>query len=76
MKYGPIIILLKYIQVHGHRNSYEIDDVNELSYNLEGKVEYGGNLKVLQIQKGLKPNMVKIKNNTYPSTANEFNECR
>ena len=55
----------KYIQIHGHRNTYEIDDVDELSYNLEGKVESGGNLKVLQIQKGLKPNMVKIKNNAY-----------
>ncbi len=52
-------------QIHAHRNTFEIDNVEELSYNLEGKVEFGGELKVLQISKNSKPQMIKIKNNVY-----------
>ena len=66
------------IQVHGHRNTYEIDNYNSKSYNLEGKVEFGGNLKILQLQKGKSPLMYKIKNNTFlpQEESNEFRECK
>ena len=65
------------IQIHGHRNTYEIDDT-KYSYNLEGKVEFGGNLKVLQLFKTLEPKMVKIKNDIYadPNEIINYNECR
>ena len=65
------------IQVHGHRNTYEIDNESN-SYNLEGKVEFGGNLKVLQISKGQELQMIKIKNNTYGKAEEilEIKECR
>ena len=66
------------IQVHGHRNTFEIDDVDKKSFNLEGKVEFGGHLKVLQLEHNQEPNMVKIKNNTFGvlEEINEFGECR
>lgn len=65
------------IQIHGHRNIFEVDGT-ECSYNLEGKVEFGGNLKILQLSKGNKPLMIKIKNDYYGSQEeiNEFSECR
>lgn len=53
------------IQIHGHRNTFEIDNVDEKSYNLEGKVEFGKDLKILQLFKTEKPKMIKIKNNTF-----------
>lgn len=66
------------IQIHGHRNTFEIDDVDKKSYNLEGKVEFGGYLKVLQLEHNQNPNMIKIKNNVFAKLeeVNEFNECR
>jgi len=65
------------IQIHGHRNTFEIDGT-EHSYNLEGKIEFGGELKVLQLSKNNKPAMVKIKNDYFgkPGEVNEFKECR
>lgn len=53
------------IQVHGHRNTYEIDESKELSYNLEGKIEFGGFLKVLCLEKNKKPIIKKVKNNVF-----------
>lgn len=53
------------IQIHGHRNTYEVDEVSLTSINLEGKVEFGGHLKVLQITKDSLPIMVHIKNNNF-----------
>lgn len=53
------------IQIHAHRNTFEIDDVEERSYNLEGNIEFGGHLKVLKLSKDSKPEMIKIKNNTF-----------
>lgn len=50
------------IQVHAHRNILEIDDVDGKSYNLEGKIEFGGNLKVLRLEKDKAPEMIKIEN--------------
>lgn len=66
------------IQIHGHRNTFEIDDVDKKSYNLEGKIEFGGHLKVLQLEHNQNPNMIKIKNNVFAKLeeVNEFNECR
>ena len=66
------------IQVHCHRNTFEIDDVDGKSYNLEGKVEFGGYLKVLQLEHGYSPRMICVKNNHFApeKEVNEFNECR
>ena len=65
------------IQVHGHRNTFEIDG-NQCSVNLEGKVEFGGFLKVLVLEKGKNPSIGKIKNDYFgePEEVDEFNECR
>ena len=65
------------IQVHGHRNTFEVDNCSN-SYNLEGKVEFGGDLKVLQLTKDAEPEMIKIKNDYFgkPEEINEFRECR
>ncbi len=65
------------IQVHGHRNTFEIDN-EEKSYNLEGKIEFGGNLKVLQLCHDLEPIMIKIKNEYHeqPKVVNEYRECK
>lgn len=65
------------IQVHAHRNTFDIDNINEKSYNLEGKVEFGGDLRVLQITKDSRE-MIKIKNDYFgnPEEVNEFNECK
>ena len=66
------------VQVHCHRNTFNVDDVNGKSYNLEGKVEFGGELRVLSLTKGNKPVMYKIKNDYYatPEQANEYKECK
>jgi predicted kinase len=66
------------IQIHGHRNTYEINDCNNKSFNLEGKVEFGGYLKVLQLFKDETPIMIKVKNNNFApiEEVNEFKECR
>ena len=65
------------MQVHGHRNTFEIDG-NQYSVNLEGKVEFGGFLKVMILEKGKFPSIAKIKNDYFgkPEEINEFNECR
>lgn len=65
------------IQVHGHRNTFEVDNCSN-SYNLEGKVEFGGDLKVLQLTKDAEPEMIKIKNDYFgkPEEINEYRECR
>lgn len=37
-------------QVHGHRNIHQVDiRVNDNCFNLEGGIEYGGDLRILQI---------------------------
>lgn len=59
------------IQIHAHRNTFEIDNVDELSYNLEGKIEFGGVLKILQLSKGLAPQMIKIQNHIFKTRENE-----
>lgn len=65
-------------QIHAHRNTFEIDDVTNMSFNLEGKIEFGGCLKVFEVSHGLEPVIVKIKNNIFakPEEANEYHECK
>lgn len=66
------------VQVHAHRNTFNVDDVNGKSYNLEGNVEFGGELRVLSLTKGNKPVMYKIQNDYYatPEQVNEYKECK
>lgn len=66
------------IQIHGHRNTYDLDNFDNKSFNLEGKVEFGGYLKVLQLNKDQEPKMIKIKNNNFGTVeeVNEFKECK
>lgn len=65
-------------QIHAHRNTFEIDDVTNMSFNLEGKIEFGGCLRVFEVSHGLEPIIVKIKNNVFakPEEANEYHECK
>lgn len=65
-------------QIHAHRNTFEIDDVTKMSFNLEGKIEFGGCLRVFEVSHGLEPIIVKIKNNVYakPEELNEYHECK
>ena len=62
------------IQIHGHRNTYEVDDCDKTSYNLEDKIEFGGNLRVLQLEHGEAPKMVKIKNDVFRVEEEEVEE--
>ena len=66
------------VQIHGHRNTHEIDNCGIKSYNLEGKIEFGGHLKVLQLYKDKIPLMIKIKNDNFAplEEINEFRECK
>ena len=52
-------------QLHGHRNTKSADThVTERCFNLEGKVEFGGHLRVVQLDKeGF--HVVEIKNNVF-----------
>lgn len=50
------------IQIHGHRNIFEVDH-SKNSYNLEGKVELGGEFRVIKISDNVE--MIKIKNLIY-----------
>ncbi len=65
-------------QIHAHRNTFEIDDVDNKSFNLEGKIEFGGCLRVFEVSHRLEPVIVKIKNNVFakPEEANEYHECK
>jgi predicted kinase len=47
-------------QIHGHRNSFcDLTQVNSNCYNLEGKVEFGGELRVVELtSKGFEVNNV------------------
>jgi len=53
-------------QVHGHRNIYLKPTINDRSINLEGKVEFGGNLRTALFIRGEQyPQSFEYKNNTY-----------
>ena len=56
-------------QIHGHRNTMKVPcyDGNR-TFNLEGEVEFGGNLRIVELIKtddGWKHNIVEIKNNVF-----------
>lgn len=54
------------IQVHAHRNTFAIQaDEYDSSYNLEGRVEFGGELRVLTIEPNNNRQVHYIKNNVY-----------
>lgn len=52
-------------QIHGHRNQKNLPIfASERSFNLEGKIEFGGHLRVIQINSdGIKG--IEVKNNLY-----------
>ena len=53
-------------QVHGHRNLLELPLIEkEYSYNLEGKIEFGGNLRVLRLLDDGSFNPIEIKNDVF-----------
>lgn len=59
-----------YIQIHGHRNTKKLDvKASGNSYNLEGKVEFGGHLRIVTITQkdegGLEITPIEIKNEVY-----------
>ncbi len=54
------------IQIHGHRNIYdEPIKTTERTFNLCDKIEFGGFLRILEIDKSFKINEIKIKNNLF-----------
>lgn len=56
----------EFYQIHGHRNILNCPLVNkEFSYNLEGKVEFGGELRVLKIADDGSFQPREIKNNMF-----------
>ena len=59
-----------YYNVHGHRNVKDDPIVSKSGYNinLEGKVEFGGELRIVELNyddSGIHINPIKIKNNTF-----------
>lgn len=52
-------------QIHGHRNPKSLETkVNERCFNLEGKIEFGGNLRCVQLnEEGFK--CIELKNNIF-----------
>lgn len=65
------------IQVHGHRNAGDLPIINKNSVNLEGQIEYGGDLRVVTLNKNnLTINMEPhyIKNNYYIKGMLKMNE--
>lgn len=53
-------------QIHGHRNTKSLPtQVNERVFNLEGRVEFGGCLRCVQILPGGIHNIVEIHNTVY-----------
>jgi predicted kinase len=63
-----------WIQVHGHRNNQELPiQASTKSFNLEGKVEFGGHLRVMTLTREGTIEALEIKNNTFrqPNTRKE-----
>ena len=60
-----------YYQIHGHRNIDEAPvQVNERCFNLEGKVELGGYLRIVTLDKENGFKTYEIKNNVYKTAIN------
>ena len=61
-----------WIQIHGHRNPEDFSaSAFEKSINLEGKVEYGGNLRILTVNKTGKKQIHEIPNTVYNASSTE-----
>lgn len=55
-----------YFQIHGHRNTKGLPvQVNSRVFNLEGRVEFGGNLRCVQVLEDGTHNIVEVKNDVY-----------
>lgn len=62
-------------QVHGHRNLFLYNIIEkEYSYNLEGRVEFGGELRVLRVLNDGSFNPITIKNEIYSKALVEEKE--
>lgn len=55
-----------YYQIHGHRNSYNVDIQQRYSFNLEGEVEHGQFLRTLRLDSEFTPK--EVKNTVYDTT--------
>ncbi len=65
----------KWVQVHGHRNSLELSiKASDRSYNLEGKVEFGGYLRILTIARDGAVETFEIKNDVYREELSNLKE--
>lgn len=54
------------VQIHGHRNTFGIKiDEYPYSYNLEGRIEFGGDLRIVTLEHNKEPQCHYIKNNVY-----------
>lgn len=54
------------IQIHGHRNTFGIKtDEYPYTYNLEGRIEFGGDLRVVVLEHNKAPECVYVKNSVY-----------
>lgn len=51
------------IQIHGHRNIMELPIKNSLSFNLEGKIEFGGHLRIVKLENMKEFKCIEMKNN-------------
>lgn len=55
-----------YFQIHGHRNTKGLPvQVNSRVFNLEGRVEFGGDLRCVQVLEDGTHNIVEVKNDVY-----------
>ncbi|MCB9643981.1 MAG: metallophosphoesterase [Myxococcales bacterium] len=55
-----------WLQVHGHRNPHKRPfEASPSSYNLEGQVEFGGHLRILEFHQDGRAVCVEIKNETF-----------
>lgn len=55
-------------QIHGHRNTMKVPHKDDVIFNLEGQVEFGGSLRILEITKNGEHNhheCIEIKNNNF-----------
>lgn len=67
----------EWFQVHGHRNDHALPTIaNKRSFNLEGGVEYGEDLRVVSFEKGaeLTPVVQTFKNDIYMKGKLKMNE--
>ena len=55
-----------YIQIFGHRNVQDVPiDMGHRCYNLEGKIEFGGYLRCVELEHGQSIKCVETKNDVF-----------